>query len=334
VERGVTIAETALTRMGLPAGDISGVKFLVAQHLSMAHIAERRDLDDERMIIDFARLVGDEDLLRMLYLLTYLDINAVGPQVWTDWKGTLLWELFIKTHTILTRGVPEGEEEHRKAAALGASLVAELGAEFGAEMVRQHLDLMPTRYVLTTKSAKVAQHLQLIERVRRGEPVAVRWAAYSGGYSEVPVCAGAPGRLPRWSGLTANGINILSAQLFSRADGVFIRTFQVSDGLGAALEDETVWHRFAHDLKGVILDQVEVRELIKTRRRDLLAKPSPRSGEIHTRVEFDNVVSDRYTVIDVRAPDRLGLLYHHQHLVGDGPGCGPGQDRHRGGSGP
>jgi hypothetical protein len=109
----------------------------IAQHLSMAHIAERRDLDDERLIIEFARLVGDEDLLKMLYLLSYLDISAVGPQVWTDWKGTLLWELFIKTHTILTRGVPEGEEEQRKAANLRSAFVAELGPEFGAEVVRQ-----------------------------------------------------------------------------------------------------------------------------------------------------------------------------------------------------
>jgi [protein-PII] uridylyltransferase len=236
----------------------------------------------------------------------------VGPQVWTDWKGTLLWELFIKTHTILTRGVPEGEEEQRKAAALRAALVAELGAEFGAEVVRQHLDLMPIRYVLTTASAKVAQHLQLIERVRRGEPVAVRWAAFPlAGYSEVSVCApGAPGRFAKVVGtLTANGINILSAQLYSRADGVFIRTFQVSDGRGAALDDETVWHRFVRDLKGILVDQVNVRELIKGRRRDLLAKPIPRGGEMHTRVEFDNVVSERYTVIDVRAQDRLGLLY-------------------------
>jgi [protein-PII] uridylyltransferase len=312
VERGVAIAEEALTRMGLAESDIAGVKFLVAQHLNMAHIAERRDLDDERLIIEFARQVGDEDLLKMLYLLSYLDINAVGPQVWTDWKGTLLWELFIKTHTILTRGVPEGEEEQRKAANLRSALVAELGPEFGAEVVRQHLDLMPVRYVLTTSSAKVAQHLQLIEQVRRGEPVAVRWNAYPmAGYSEVAVCApGAPGRFAKVVGtLTANGINILSAQLFSRADGVFIRAFQVSDGRGAALDDETVWHRFARDLKGVILDQVNVRELIKARRRDLLAKPIPRGGEIHTRVEFDNVVSDRYTVIDVRAQDRLGLLY-------------------------
>ena len=278
----------------------------------MAHIAERRDLDDERLIIEFARQVENEELLRMLYLLTYLDINAVGPQVWTDWKGTLLWELFIKTHTILTRGVPEGEEEHRRARSLRAALVGELGGEFGAEMVGQHLDLMPIRYVLNTSSAKVAQHLKLIERVRRGEPVALNWTTYPlAGYSEVLVCASAaPGRFSNVVGtLTAHGINILSAQLFSRADGVMIRAFQVSDGRGAALEDETVWHRFAQDLCGVIPGQITVRDLIKTRRRDLLAKPLPRAHEIQTRVEFDNVVSDRFTVIDIRAQDRLGLLY-------------------------
>ena len=311
-ERGVTIAEEVLTRMGLPSGDIAAVSFLVAQHLNMAHIAERRDLDDERLIIEFARQVENEELLRMLYLLTYLDINAVGPQVWTDWKGTLLWELFIKTHTILTRGVPEGEEEHRRARTLRTALMAELGGEFGAELVGQHLDLMPIRYVLNTSSAKVAQHLKLIERVRRGEPVALNWTTYPlAGYSEVLVCASAaPGRFSNVVGtLTAHGINILSAQLFSRADGVMIRAFQVSDGRGAALEDETVWHRFAQDLRGVIPGQVTVRELIKTRRRDLLAKPLPRAHEIQTRVEFDNVVSDRFTVIDIRAQDRLGLLY-------------------------
>ncbi|HEX7548375.1 MAG TPA: [protein-PII] uridylyltransferase, partial [Candidatus Methylomirabilis sp.] len=312
VERGVAITEEVLTRMGLPSGDIAAVSFLVAQHLNMAHIAERRDLDDERLIIEFARQVENEELLRMLYLLTYLDINAVGPQVWTDWKGTLLWELFIKTHTILTRGVPEGEEEHRRARTLRTALMAELGGEFGAELVGQHLDLMPIRYVLNTSSVKVAQHLKLIERVRQGEAVALNWTTYPlAGYSEVLVCASAaPGRFSNVVGtLTAHGINILSAQLFSRADGVMIRAFQVSDGRGAALEDETVWHRFAQDLRGVIPGQITVRDLIKTRRRDLLAKPLPRAHEIQTRVEFDNVVSDRFTVIDIRAQDRLGLLY-------------------------
>jgi [protein-PII] uridylyltransferase len=311
-DRGVAIAGEVLTRMGLPAPDIVAVTFLIAQHLTMAHIAERRDLDDERMIIEFARQVENEELLRMLYLLTYLDINAVGPQVWNDWKATLLWELFIKTHTILTRGVPEGEEEHRRAQGVRATLVAELEAEFGAEVVGQHLNLMPIRYVLTASSVKVAQHLNLIERVRRGESVAVQWTAYPpAGYAELLVCApGAPGRFTSVVGtLTAHGINILSAQIFSRADGVMVRAFQVSDGRGGALEDETAWHRFAHDLRAVIQGQVSARDLIKARRRDLLAKPLPRPREVPARVEFDNVVSDRCTVIDIRAQDRLGLLY-------------------------
>ena len=63
------------------------------------------------MVIDFAKQVQTLDRLKMLYLLTYADINAVGPEVWTEWKGTLLWELYVKTHTILTRGIPEGEDD-------------------------------------------------------------------------------------------------------------------------------------------------------------------------------------------------------------------------------
>ncbi len=312
VDRSAQLAHTLLTRMGLPARDIADIVFLIAHHLAMAHIAERRDLDDERMIIDFARQVENEELLRMLYLLTYLDINAVGPQVWTDWKGTLLWELFIKTHTILTRGVPEGEEEQRRARDLRAAIIAELEREFGADLVAAHLNLMPVRYVLTTSPAKVGEHLKLIDRVRKGELVALHWTAYPlAGYSELLVCApGAPGRFSNVVGtLTANGINILSAQLYSRADGVMIRTFQVSDGRGAALDNEMTWQRFRQDLRAVMLGQLHVRDLIRTRRRDLLAKPMPRPHEIQTRVEFDNVVSDRFTVIDVRAQDRLGLLY-------------------------
>jgi [protein-PII] uridylyltransferase len=312
VDRGVTIAEAVCARLGLPAADAAAVRFLVAEHLAMAHIAERRDLDDERLVIEFARRVENEDRLKMLYLLTYLDINAVGEGVWTDWKGTLLWELFIKTHTVLTRGVPEGEAEQRRAAGQRAALVGELGPEFGPEAVGRHLDLMPLRYVLTTSAAKLAQHLRLIERVRRGEPVAIHWAPYPlAGYTEVLVCApAAPGRFTAVVGaFTANGINILSAQLFSRADGVMLRAFQVSDGRGAALTEERVWQRCSHDLRRVVQAPGEARELMKARRRDLLAKPLPRHGELSTRVEFDNVVSERYTVIDVRAQDRLGLLY-------------------------
>ena len=70
----------------------------------MAHIAQRRDLHDEKMIIQFARQMGKSENLKMLYLLTYADIKGVGPDVWTDWKALLLQELYEKAFQVLERG--------------------------------------------------------------------------------------------------------------------------------------------------------------------------------------------------------------------------------------
>ena len=311
-ERGVAIAEAVLTRLGLPPEDVAAVTFLVAQHLSMAHIAERRDLDDERLIIEFARLVEAEELLRMLYLLTYLDINAVGPEVWTDWKGTLLWELFIKTHTILTRGVPEGEAERRRA----QSLRAAWSRNWAATSAPRWSDSTSTSCRSGTSS-----HLR---RQGRPAPPAHRSRAPRGA-RRGPLVRLPPGRLFGGAGMRAGRARTL---LQRRRDAHGPRH---QYPLRTALQPGRRGHDprlpgerrarsrprrtrpcgtgFGHDLRGVILGQVSVRELIRSLRRDLLAKPVPRAHEIHTRVEFDNVVSDRFTVIDIRAQDRLGLLY-------------------------
>ena len=312
VQRGVALAGEILARMGLPEEGVDTVRFLVAHHLTMAHIAERRDLDDEPMIIEFAQRVKTVDLLKMLYLLTYLDIRAVGPDVWTEWKGSLLWELFLRTHAILTRGVPESEEELRKAAALRGQLVADLGPEFGAGAVERHLDLMPPRYLLTTMRSKVATHLRLVAEVQDGVEVSSRWAAYgAAGYAELAVCSfGRPGRFAQIVGcLTANGANILSAQVYTRRDGMMIRNFQVDDGRGAAITDSKIQERVREDLHRVVRGEAEVRDLIRSRRRDVLVRPARRGQVMPTRVEFDNFVSESHTVIDIRTQDRPGLLY-------------------------
>ncbi|MGH7752411.1 MAG: [protein-PII] uridylyltransferase, partial [Gemmatimonadales bacterium] len=109
--------------------------------------------------------------------------------------------------------------------------------------------------------------------------------------------------------LTANGANILSAQVYTRRDGLVIRNFQVSDGRGAAITDEQVWARVREDLEKVVRGEAEVRDLIRSRRRDVLVRPTPGGRAMPTRVEFDNFVSETHTVIDVRAQDRPGLLY-------------------------
>jgi [protein-PII] uridylyltransferase len=153
----------------------------------------------------------------------------------------------------------------------------------------------------------------MVERLAQGEEVAIQWTPYPlVGHSEVTVCAfGRPGRFAQIVGtLTANRMNILRAQIFTRQDGLVLRTFQVDDGKGGAITEERVWWSFEADLARVVTGQVDVRELILSRQREILSRPIRKGGAPPiTRVEFDNYVSETYTIIDVRTHDRLGLLY-------------------------
>ena len=103
VARGVKIAERVCRRLQLPPEDARKVVLLVEHHITMAHISQRRDLTEPQVAADLAAKVGDTDVLNMLLLLSYADMNGVGPGVWSEWKGNLLWDLYERTHTTYER---------------------------------------------------------------------------------------------------------------------------------------------------------------------------------------------------------------------------------------
>jgi [protein-PII] uridylyltransferase len=277
----------------------------------MAHIAERRDLDDERVIVEFAKVVKDLPRLKMLYLHTHLDVAAVSPEAWTEWKATLLWELYVKTHTILTRGVPEEKEDLLKAEKIRAQLLKDLGKEMEEVFIRAHLDRMPARYILATPGAKIASHLRLVQRLN-GTPLTTECQHFPQiGCSEFTVCTTSqPGQFANIVGvLTAHSINILSAQIYTRADGVVIDTFQVNNLQGMAVSNDSLWQRVESELIAVKGGRLQVEDLVSANRKRYGDRFGKKAPHLPPHVEFDNYISDFYTVIDVRAGDRLGLLY-------------------------
>jgi [protein-PII] uridylyltransferase len=106
--------------------------------------------------------------------------------------------------------------------------------------------------------------------------------------------------------LAAHGINILSAQIFTRADGVAIDTFQVNDPFGEAVTEEARWRRVLDGLRSVIRGEQTVETLLAARRT---GRPVADRFEGPVKVTVDNQLSDTHTVIDVKCPDRVGLLY-------------------------
>jgi [protein-PII] uridylyltransferase len=308
--KGADLIPTIARRLGLGKEDSKRLEFLVRSHLLMTHISQRRDLHDDKLIVQFARSMGMSENLKMLYLLTFADIKAVGPDVWSEWKGLLLQELYEKTYEVLERGDFRLERRSEKVRNRKRNVVELLEEEFGERTVKDALKSMGTRYLLSHRSAEIVEHIRLL--LSRGERTLVMKVEPEphGQYSQLTISTlDVPGLFSKITGvMAANGINILGAQIFTQSNGVALDTLQVRSPAGELITDPEKWRRMEDDLVSVIEGRSLVDDLVRKRHRPsiLTGRPMPRSPN---RVEIDNEVSDEYTVIDIYAHDKVGLLY-------------------------
>jgi [protein-PII] uridylyltransferase len=304
VAKGVPLARALATRLDLPAADAGAVEFLVAHHLTMSHIAQRRDIDDPRTVADLAATAGDPQRLRMLYLLTYADMRAVGPGVLTPWQAAILHELYRRALAHLTGG----RVERPNRAQLGERLGSRLGGELPPQAVKAHLAMMSDRYVATTPVPRMAEHLRMLHRLDTTPVVTELFHHPDLATSElVVVTRDVPGLFALIAGtLAAGGVNIISAQISTRADGVAIDTFQVNDPGGEPLTSQARWARALGALRAVLTGEERVEALLERRRA---AGRTGAGADAPPRITIDNTLSDAATVIEVKCPDRLGLLY-------------------------
>lgn len=308
-ETGAKMVREIAFRMGLPEPDGGLLEFLVRKHLLMAHISQRRDISDERLVLDFCREVGDAERLRMLYLLTFADIRAVGPDVWTPWKGVLLEELYRMGAQVFDRKLTSGKIDERMAGRL-KDVSRILEGEVSETYVIDYFRSLPARYFSSNRPEEIAAHIRMFMTLKEN-PISIGIDhSRELGFSTVTVCTlDLPGLFSKITGvMAANGINILNAQIYTRSDGTVIDILSVNDPFGRLIEDERKWQELKNCLVSVIEGRVHVDALLakKTRPPVIREKARPKHPAI---VEVDNLVSDTHTVIDIYAHDRVGLLY-------------------------
>jgi len=309
-EKGAEMMPTIARRLGLSKEDSERLAFLVRHHLLFAHIAQRRDLHDEKMIIQFARLMGSSENLKMLYLLTYGDLKAVGPEVWTDWKSSLLEELFEKTFAVLERGDFKFEVRSERVKNVRKKVLELLEAEYPAAAVKEELKALSTRHLLSNPPVAIAEHVRMLLSLGNSTFVSRLSHEPEGGYSTFSICTlDTPGLFSMITGvMAANGMNILGARISTSSNGKALDVLQVNSPQGFVVTDESRWKRVEEDLRQIIQGRVRVGTLVERRHRPslLMEKVKPRFPTV---IEIDNEVSDAYTVIDIYTHDKVGLLY-------------------------
>jgi [protein-PII] uridylyltransferase len=303
VAKGIPLARELTARLALPPEDAGAVQFLVAHHVTMSHVAQRRDIDDPKTVVDFAEIAGDPQRLRMLYLLTYADMGAVGPGVLTPWQAVTLHELYKRTYDRLTGGRVVRPSRSQLTERLGALI----GPELSRQAVKAHVAMVSDRYVATTSVQRMAEHLRMLRRLEETPVVTELFHHPDLGSSDlVVVTRDVPGLFSLIAGtLAARNINIMSAQIHTRADGVAIDTFQVNDPTGELVSSATHWQRTIAALRAVLTGEQGVEALLAQRR----ATARGTQQFAPPKVSVNNGLSNDYSVIEIKCPDRLGLLY-------------------------
>jgi [protein-PII] uridylyltransferase len=310
---GERVADALLGRMGLDGPDGDLVRFLVARHLLLPDTATRRDLTDENLIVDVAAAVGSSERLAALYLLAKADAEATGPAAWTPWRRTLIRELVGKVQRILERG--ELGEELGVRLADRVDRLRELLRGEPAGDVEAFLRRMPRAYLLAVEPERAARHFRtIVPPVGALEVRAVHLEESRGGASELLVVArDRPGLLSSIAGsLALAGLSIHTAQVFTTEDGVAVDVFEVA-GVWEPEVPERRWREFRATLRRAIEGSVSLEHRVEEKRRWYPPPSAPSAIAVSAR----NDVSDFATVIEVGAPDRLGLLYDVTRALAD-----------------
>lgn len=314
-EAGAEMAVRACQRLRLTPEEVQEVEFLVRRHLAMVHLATRRDMHDENLLKSFCTEVADVDLLRKLYVLTYVDSVTTGPNVWSDWKAMLVRELYERALRRM-RGEPGAAYSDREAAeARRADARVLLAAQGTPQEMEAFLATMPDRYFLAMRAEAVQRHFSVALQLGEG-PFALHKTHFpQRGYTELIVtCRDRPGLLALLTGaLAANRIDILGAQIFTRTTGEAFDVFYVRDRRGQAVTDAHAWRSFGEHLRALLAGESTVEDLVRRgQKSSSLEKTVPR---VRTKVEVDNDASASYTVIDVFTQDRIGVLYRITHTL-------------------
>jgi [protein-PII] uridylyltransferase len=320
-QASAVMSTRAARRLQLERTAAETLEFLVENHLLMASLSQRRDLDDPSVIRNFARQIGTPEKLNLLTLLTFADSQGTSDKLWSGFKDSLLWQLHSRALTLLTGGT-EFRRASQKARDELRDAVRELASSrILDEELAAHFSLLPERYfeIYTPKQilddvelAHRFMHRLVMESQRALAPVTAWIDERDRGYSLVKICtwdrAGLFGKIA--GSLSASGLNIMGAQIFTRADGIVLDTFFVNDGRTGGLATREQREKFSSLLEAVLTGEtVNLHKLIAQQANLRPAYVAYLGERIGTQIRFDNTVSDDRTLIEIETEDRLGLLH-------------------------
>ena len=304
-QRSARMAAKALRRLRFEPSEIDRVVSLVSEHLSLSNVVFRRDLDDPREAARFADRIRDAEQLRLLTLLTYADIRAVGPGILSDWKKDLIFQLYVEAYNHLTRGYGRDRIGPRE---LSRTLMGKLPSDLPKDAFQGFLEGFPRRYLSSTSAEEVFEHFRMAERAL-GEGRAQLRVSPKGECYQLCVVTPDQSRLfARIAGCLAYyDMSIRRGYGFANAQGVVLDLFQFEDTRQRFAKNPVEIERFRRLLEDVMTGSKQIEPLLE-RKRSVPAH-SGLTPSLQPSAYFGQGDGEGYSILEIVTPDSLGLLY-------------------------
>ena len=306
----VRLARQMFDRLDLPLEDRTTIEFLIEKHLQMSLVAFRRDTEDPEIVRQFAALVGIEERLKMLCLLTLVDVEAVSPETLTPWREELLWRLYVDAYNQLTLGYGDDRIDRRQAA---LSALDDRPSDIAEDEIRRFLEGLPRRYLQLFGREAIYQHVKLSRDIRPDhvhaslEPKGAVWEL-------TVVTLDKPYLFSNICGvLSSFGMDILRGHAMTNPNGLVLDTFQFTDAERYLELNEDGRTRFLEVLQGAVSGRIDVAARLRAREHSVLNRG--RIRRFAPVIHADNQSSRRFTILDIIASNEIGLLHRISRVI-------------------
>lgn len=305
-------------RLGLSGRSSEVLEFLIENHQVMSDFSQKQDINDIELVSKFARAVGDEERLSLLYILTFADLRSVGGDVWNNWKGMLLRRLYFSASRVFESGRVGQARSFAARKKMVCSEIARIseGAVSESEAARI-IKTMPESYLLSHSPLDMERHFRLMKKSARGGIVTEVIHHEKEGFDEFIFWGKDRKKLFRTlcGVMSANGLDIMAVRAEGSSGGNVLDILYVSRFGKSASDSPELWKKLDDDIKNALSGKLDLDAVLKKRGRiPSYRAPAPQQPP---RVFFDNASSDRATIVEVAANDEPGILYKISSVISD-----------------
>ncbi len=308
---GSIIASTVCPRIGLSNDETEIVKWLVLHHLLLSKTAFRYELGDPKTIKDFAEKVKTVEKLKLLFVLTVADIKGVGPEIWNDWKGSLISDLYIKSLNVLEKRISTKNvyEYIETAQELFKSNMLKYG--FKNEVVEHYCKNYYKNYWEIFNLQTLINHFHIFKTMEDDKEKFKIYLSKEDDLQATELIVIAPdhhGLFSIISGLVAaSGYDVVSAKIITRSDGYALDTFFIQNKDKKPISEDNPRKKLIKTISLGLEGNFDIEKALNIKWQEIPARF--RAVKAPKRIIVDNKTSENFTILDIKCKNAPGVLY-------------------------